>query len=210
MIDFRAELEMLTRTKLGLPVHGLHFVSRQSLEGDGKAALEMAGLRGDDQVLFEVQGASYGAGTLLQGPDDRAFRGMTACFRNGSTIQHHVFVQNDNLRSVYESEKDRELEKVIQQVLALTHEYGHVNDMSKEINFRFTPRPSVDLARAEAEAHAFAFEHFNTGKLFPLRNLLAKALVRLSRAQSDHEKAMYAALCHRLGKARLKRWAAAA
>jgi hypothetical protein len=210
MIDFRAELDTLIQTKLGLPVQGLHFVARESLGNGGAAALDIAGLARDDQVLFEVQGAGYGVGGVLQGPNDGAFRGMTVCIRAGTAIQHHVFVQNDNPRSTFDTEEDRELDKVIQQVIALTHEYGHVRDMTMEINFQFTPRPTVHLAKAEAEAHAFTFEYFNSRELFPLRGLLAKALVRLSGAQSVHERAMYVALCNRVGKGRLKRWAAAA
>lgn len=209
MIDFRAELDTLVYTKLGLPVHGLHFVPREFLGAGGTAALAFAGIPIVNQINFEVQDAGYGTGGVLQGADNRAFRGMTVCVQVGTDINFHVFLQEDNLRSTLKTEEDRELEKIIQQVIALTHEYGHIRDMMKGINFQFFPRTTVHLARAEAEAHAFTLEYFNKRALTPLRGLLSKTLLRLSEAQSPHEQAMYVALCSRVGKGRIKRWAAA-
>jgi hypothetical protein len=209
MTDFTEELRTLVDSRLGLPVKAVHFVERRVLTGGGHAALAAVALRPDEQVQFDVQDYAYPNHGLLQGPGDRSFMGMTVCIQTDGGVQYHVFIQSDNPQSPYASEAERELDMQIQQVVALVHELGHIRDMTKCLNFRFTPKPMVWLARAEAEAHSFALEYL--GSRSPqLQSLLARSLFRLSAATAKHEQALYAALCSRVGKGRLKRWAAAA
>jgi hypothetical protein len=143
------------------------------------------------------------------GKNAQTFRGITISAREGENVAHYIFIQSDIPRSTQHSSEDQVLDRCIQQLLALTHELGHIRNMTEGINFNYQPKPTVWLAKAEAEAHAFSLEYFGNRALIPLRNLLAKTLFQLSVASTRHEKAMYIALCARVGKGRIKRWAAA-
>lgn len=206
---YSSELRLLLDTKLRLPVKAIHFWPRQVFEQDTSEMLRSAGIDPENKIYYDVLDSGYGPAGLLAGTKDEAFRGVTISVREGENVVHHIFIQSDIPRSTLHRSEDQVLDLCIQQLLALTHELGHVRDMTEGTNFNYEPKPTVWLAKAEAEAHAFSLEYFGKRALVPLRHLLAKKLFQLSTASTLHEKEMYAALCSRVGKGRIKRWAAA-
>lgn len=206
---YTAELRLLLDTKLRLPVKAIHFQPRQVFEQDTPEMLMSAGIDPANQIYYDLHDSGYGSAGLLAGTNGQTFRGVTISAREGENVVHHIFIQSNIPRSTLHRPEDQVLDLCIHQLLAVTHELGHIRDMTEGINFNYQPKPAVWLAKAEAEAHAFSLEYFGKRALTPLRNLLAKTLFQLSAASKLHEKAMYAALCARVGKGRIKRWAAA-
>lgn len=205
---YAAELNSLVATKLGLAVEAIHFCPRQSFEQGGTALLESIGVDPSTQVFYELHDAGYASAGVLAGTNgSSAFKGLTISTRADGQIAHYVFIQGDGPQVSSLTIEEQALDLCIQQLCALTHELGHVQDMGKGLNFAYAPQPAVWLARAEAEAHAFSLEYFGARGLTQLRNWLARTLTQLSGASSALEKALYSALCTRIGKGRLKRWA---
>lgn len=207
-ICYAKELELILNTRLGQSVAGVHFCPRGIFDLGESALLDSIEVNPCSQIFYSVKDIGYGPNGILSGSNGRAFRGATISARQDNAVVHHVFIQNDRPGSQFSNDETRLEDLAINQILALTHELGHVQDMNAQKNFSYEPAPAVWLARAEAEAHAFCLEYLSDRGLVELRNLLAQNLSRLSGASSGFEKSLYAALCDRIGKGRLKRWAA--
>ena len=160
MLGHEQFLKDLVDNKDGLKVHSIHFVEKAILHKDPQEQLDSIGLENFEPIFFSVKGDNYCKDGQLNpsSSDYSTLNGGTINIEVNGKVKQVILVQNDfpiEFDDDAEAQKDYE---AMMQLIALSHELGHVKDMQLEgcSNFLYGNTPKVNLVEAEAYAHAYS------------------------------------------------------
>lgn len=210
MLGHEQFLKDLVGHKDGLKVHSIHFVEKAILDKDSQGQLNSIGLENFEPIFFSVNGDNYCKDGQLNASssDYSALNGGTINIKVNGKIKQVILVQNDfpvEFDNDAEAQKDYE---AMMQLIALSHELGHVQDMQLGScsNFVYGNSPKVNLVEAEAYAHAHCLNYLHRVGAHTARNCMADTLYRLHLSKNRFEKQLYTSIGKKVGKGRMKKW----
>ncbi|OQW98871.1 MAG: hypothetical protein BWK74_03610 [Desulfobacteraceae bacterium A6] len=207
MYNHKKILDELLIAKNGIHVNSIHFVSDEIFEKNETEKLLSVGLDSYEPIYFSVEGSNYPEITGAQPFSKR--EGATICAKKDLKIDQVIFLKNH-----VQKELDVPIElqsdwRSMVQLIALAHEFGHVEDMQKSINFSLSETPTVKLVEAEAYAHTYALNYLNNLGASIARDTLSGSLYKLLNSECEFEKSFFQLISLSIGKDRLQKWATA-
>ncbi|RJP95342.1 MAG: hypothetical protein C4518_01500 [Desulfobacteraceae bacterium] len=205
MCNYKKLFEELLTSRNGIEVDSIHFVSDEIYVKDEREKLSYIGLESYEPIYFSNKELQYPPKMGLKSLSN--MRGATICIRNDSKIKQVIFLPKDVaiIGTNLHADSYEELKSLFQ-LCSLLHELGHVEDMQKSINFSLGDKPTIQLLKAEAYAHAYALNFLNQAGATIARNMLADALYKLNQSNRKFDKNLYQQISVSIGKGRLKKW----
>ncbi|MGR5150227.1 hypothetical protein ACQKP8_27255 [Photobacterium alginatilyticum] len=208
MFEHKDLFETLLGHKNGLKLNSVNVVERVVMSLDEKGKLRSVGLGEYEPVFFDVIGDTYCKGILDQCNSN--LDGSVINIQTDKGYEQVVFIpETVPAEPAIPSEYHDDWSYMLK-LAALAHELGHVVDMQRttDSNFDFSGVPKVNLVEAEAFAHVYSLELLHRMGAHTARDTVASALRRASTSSKKFEKELYQSVCRKVGKGRLKRWAA--
>lgn len=205
MFEHKKLFDELKRSRNNIQLHSIHELDSTFFNRSVREKLDAVGLS-MQEIIFCVEGESYCDGVLNNGAN---LGGDVINVETESGIQQVIFIYTPPIDPNIPDDAQDDWQYMLK-LISLAHELGHVEDMQLTIksNFHYSSVNSVNLVEAEGYANAYALNYLHSIGQNTARNTLAGAIYRAHSSKKKFEQQLYSSICSRIGKGRLKKWAA--